>query len=131
MTNILSLPQLPQMDPFVIATDSDFRDGVQMLLDDSVDPPIAVDIAGIAFRATIRAADALEDEVLIFAATADGTLTIDAPNGLVRFALPADALRNLEPQTAYGDLVAVADGVTINLSKDHGPLEFTIRRGLA
>lgn len=129
MTNILQLPQLEQMS-FAIVTNADFRDAFVFLEDATVDPPIAIDITGIAFRSTVRSADAPDDEILFHASTSDGTFELDGEHGLLAFAVPRSALRNLEAGTAYGDLIAEADGKTINLCKDAGPLEFVIRRGL-
>lgn len=128
MTNILALPQLPQMT-FEIVTNADFRDGLQFLQDAAADPAAPLNIGGIAFRASIRSADDSASE-LVSASTAQGTIKLDPEQGVMAFAVPASALQNLEAGEAIGDIVAEADGCVINLCKDSGPLKFTIRRGL-
>lgn len=129
MTNILLLAQLPETT-FQIVTNGDFRDVVAFVEDATVNPPTAIDITGIVFSATVRRADALDDEILFQASTADGSITLDGPAGLMKFAIPKEQLKNLAAGDAQGDVLATADGMTINLCKDKGPLRFTIRRGL-
>lgn len=127
-TNILSLPQLPAWE-FVITTGADFRDSIQFI-DGSGGSDVPLAITDIAFEATIRsAADSLD--VLFEASTAAQTMTIDGPAGILSFAVPAETCSQLEEGAAIGDIVAVADGARINLSKDNGPLKFTVRVGLA
>lgn len=126
MTAILQLPQLPQT-AIVVATNADLRDALFFV---AGDPPAAIDISGIAFVCTVRAADAREDEILFRAATAESTFVVSGAAGKLGFAVPATALANLEQGEAVGDLLAMADGVIVNLSKDNGPIHFTIRRGL-
>jgi hypothetical protein len=130
MTAILQLPQI-DATTFTVVTNADFRDAFLFVADDTVDPPIAIDLTGIAFRAQARRAGALEDEILFEARTDDGTFAADAAQGVLAFAVPRASLANLEAGDAFGDLLAIADGMTINLSKDNGPIRFTIRRGLA
>lgn len=129
MTNILALPQLPQMS-FTIVTNADFRDGLQFLQDATVVPAVPLDLTGIAFRASIRVAN---DEIseLISASTEQGTISVDPAQGIMAFALPASAFDSLNEGDAIGDIVAEAPGYVINLCKDNGPLTFTIRRGLS
>lgn len=128
-TNILAIPQLPVWDePFVVVTGSDFREVIQFLEPGDGDVPLA--ITGVAFTATIRSVDDTTLE-LIKATTQAGTLIVDGAEGKLSFAVPASMTGQLQIGEAIGDIVAMADGVRINLCAANGPQKFTIRAGLA
>lgn len=128
-TNILAIPQLPVWDePFVVVTGSDFREVIQFLEPGDGDVPLA--ITGVEFAATIRSADDTTLE-LIKATTQAGTLIVEGAEGKLSFAVPASATERLQIGEAIGDIVAMADGVRINLCAANGPQKFVIRAGLA
>lgn len=129
MTNILAIPQLPVWDtPFTIVTGSDFRDAIQFLEPGDGTLPLA--ITGVDFAATIRSG--ADHELILFeASTQAGTMVVDGPNGTLSFAVPAATTLRLEAGDAVGDIVAIADGMRVNLCAAYGPQQFVIREGLA
>ncbi|MDE2577967.1 MAG: hypothetical protein KGL46_04100 [Hyphomicrobiales bacterium] len=123
--SIAALPQLPQLT-FQIVKNGDFRDALQFVQDATANPAAPIDLTGIAFACTLR--DGAGEPAI--AMTSADLLVVDGPNGVLAFAVPLARLKDIPAGSLSGDIVATANGMTINLCKDNGPLTFIVRDGL-
>ena len=91
--------------------------------------PIPLDISGIAFEAQVRnSAD--QPGVLLDLSTASGSLVNGGPTGQLAFNVAPAALSGLAAKTYVTDLVATADGRTLNLFQTNGPASVIVRQGV-
>ena len=91
--------------------------------------PFPLDITGIEFKAELRALVG-GNEVYLIAQTSDGTLVNGGASGLLTFAVPQETLAKVFPGDYVMDILAIADGKTINLHRSQGPATVTITAGV-
>ena len=91
--------------------------------------PLPLDLTGITFLAQMRKA-AGTATVYLTAQTIDGTLNNGGVTGILAFNIPQATLADLFPDTYVIDIVATADGSTINLFPE-GPATVTILQGVS
>ena len=91
--------------------------------------PLPLDLTGITFLAQMRKT-AGSATVYLTATTSDGTLNNGGITGILAFNIMQAALANLFPDTYVIDIVAIADGHTINLFPE-GPATVTLLQGVS
>ena len=120
MTNVLTLP--PISGSYTVETNADWRTSWTFA---SGGTPI--DITGIAFHLQMRPA-AGSPEIDLDLSTANGALTNGGATGVLSLIAPVAALQEIAPGAYVADLVATADGATINLCG--APFAVTIAGGV-
>jgi hypothetical protein len=124
MTNILLLPQIRAS--FVVVSNGDWRDEIEF-----TQAPVSLlplDITGIAFHAQMRSA--IRDAVIVLdMSTTNGKLQNGGANGRLTWAVPADDLKQVSGDYVM-DILAIADGMTINICQKAGPAAITVNKGV-
>jgi hypothetical protein len=124
MTNVLTLPQIS--GSLTIATNADLRVGLQF---SQVGSNAPLDLTGIVFHMQVRPA-AGNPVVVLDLSTNNNTLINGGTNGLLSWLVPkSPSIEQLTPGSYVADLIAEADGATINLCQA-GPLTVTVVEGL-
>ena len=90
--------------------------------------PLPLDLTGIAFTAQWRSAVG-GSEVFLTLQTADGSLVNGGPTGTLAFNVPESAFANIIAATYVMDIIATADGHTINLFPE-GPASIVLSEGV-
>lgn len=90
--------------------------------------PLPLDLTGIAFRAELRSSEA-DEQVFLVMGTADGTMLNGGADGTLGFNVPRANLAHLSPRSYVMDVVATADGHTINMFPV-GPCSVTVVSGV-
>lgn len=123
MTNILALPQIS--GSLSLATNGDLRASLGFTQANS---STAIDLTGIAFRMQVRlASDATQ--IALDLSTDNGLLINGGANGLLSWVVPAAMTAQIAPGAYVADLLAIADGATINLCAA-APLAVTVTQGV-
>jgi hypothetical protein len=91
--------------------------------------PLPLDLTNITFLAQMRK-EAGAATVYLTAKTGDGTLNNGGVTGILAFNIPQATLAHLFPDTYVIDIVATADGSTINLFPE-GPATVTLLQGIS
>lgn len=121
MTNITRLPQLS--GSFSVATNADWRDEIMFVLADGS----PLDLTGIEFEQHIRP-DVASVNVILKLSTSNGLLINGGSGGRLAWHVPVGSLR-VGGGTYVTDLVARADGITINLFRD-APAALAVHHGV-
>jgi len=108
-TNILQLPQLS--GSLNVTTNADLRVTLQFVAAGTNTP---LDLTGIAFESEWRLASD-NNQVGLRLTTANGLLINGGANGSLSWLVPAAQLKQLASGAYVSDLLAIADGATINL----------------
>ena len=121
MTNVLTLPSVS--GSYTIANDAYWRTAWTF-------PPTgtAIDLTGIAFHLQMRPV-AGSTEIDLDLSTAGGALTNGGTSGVLSLIAPLAMLQEIPPGAYVADLVATADGATINLCAG-APLAITVVEGV-
>jgi hypothetical protein len=109
-TNILALP-LAQLE-ILTGNNEDWIDSICYVIDDGTSNPTEqVDLTGITFEMEVRRQPPFH-EVVLSGSTDDMSLTVGVPPnyGYLLIAINWDRMKNQEPTTYVGDIVATADG---------------------
>lgn len=134
MTNIANLPQI--VAAFEVTVNSDWRDTIQFQWapgTDKAGQPIY--LAGIEFYSQVRDENDSES-VLLDMSTKNGLLTKNDNLGTLSFSVPRDgdspsAMSKLKANTTPNvDIIAVGDGMIINLMQVSGPATVTVTTGI-
>jgi hypothetical protein len=123
MTNILLLARSGNVGAFTVVTDADWLDQILPALGAT-----PIDLTGIAFSANMRAA-AGGNDVYLQLSTANGTLVNGGVTGKLSFNVPVTTMAALLPGNYVIDVLATADGHTINLYQS-GPATVTVDEGI-
>jgi hypothetical protein len=122
-TNVLQLSQIS--GSLTIATNADLRETAQLPQLGSSEP---LDLTGIAFHMQVRPAPG-SAEVALDLSTDNGLLINNGGAGTISLLAPKAALAQIAPGAYVADLLAIADGATINLCLN-GPLAVTVDPGV-
>ncbi|WCS27218.1 hypothetical protein LOK46_10495 [Methylobacterium sp. NMS14P] len=91
--------------------------------------PMPLDLTGIAFDLQVRLT--ADSPVLgLDISTAAATMVNGGTNGQLAFNVPPSSLNGLTVGTYTTDIVATADGRTINLFQTNGPASLIVRQGV-
>jgi hypothetical protein len=123
MTNILVLQQMS--GSMSLVTNGDFNAALLFLQSDGVTP---LDITGITFRSHIRPAPG-SDSLILDMSTSNGLLLNGETSGILSWIIPRSRTRMLTVGAAVADLLAIADGHTINLVQA-SPMQVLITQGV-
>lgn len=124
-TNIGLLPQIQGSLPPIVKN-GDWRWSIQFV--QANNPATPVDITGIAFELQLRS-KASDPQVFLDTSTALGNVTNGDTNGTLTWGVPQSALVNITNGNYLADLIAVADGKTINLCAG-SPLTVSVGQGI-
>lgn len=108
-----------------IETNADYR---ASLLFTQVGSTSALDLTGIAFHSQIRPAVG-SAEILLDLSTDNGLLINGGTSGMLSWLVPESVTKLLPPGAAVADLLAIADGVILNLCQG-APMTVTIAQGV-
>ena len=122
MTNILALR--PVSGAFNLTTDSDWR--TSFAFTDATSA--AIDITGIAFHLQARSA-AGASVIALDLSTANGGLINGGASGILTLIAPVTMMESVAPGVYVADIVAEADGATINCC-GASPLALTVAQGI-
>jgi hypothetical protein len=90
--------------------------------------PLPLDLTGIEFIAQMRSS-AASAAVYLTAQTSDGTFNNGGTSGVLAFNIPQATLSNIFPAVYVFDIVAIADGHTLNLFPE-GPGTISLGLGV-
>jgi hypothetical protein len=123
VTNVLALPQIS--GSLSLATNGDLRASLAFTQANSSTP---IDLTGIAFRMQVRlVSDATQ--IALDLSTDNGLLVNGGASGLLSWVVPAAMTARIAPGAYVADLLAIADGATINLCQA-APLAVTVTQGV-
>lgn len=123
MTNILTLARSGYQGTFTVANNADWLDSIAFTVSSA-----PIDITGIAFEANMRS-EAGGHEIFLALSTGAGTLTNGGASGVLSFNVPALTMGKLNPGNYVIDILAIADGHTINLYQA-GPAKVVVDEGI-
>ena len=123
MTNVLALPQIE--GSLSIAANADLRASLLFTQAGSEAP---LDITGIAFRMQVRLASD-PTQIALDLSTDNSLLINGGTNGVLSWIVPAAQTAQIEAGDYVADLLAIADGATINLCLN-APLAVTVAQGV-
>ena len=124
MTNILLLPQIS--GSLAIATDADFRASIAFV---AATGGAAIDLTGITFTSKIKQPGNLATTCLALSTAGGGGLVNGGVSGILSWLVLQPALIVLAPGSYVCDIIATADGATINLCQA-APLAVTVTQGI-
>jgi hypothetical protein len=122
MTHVLALPQVSPS--LAIATNADLRGSLTFAPSGG---GAAIDVTGIAFHMQIRLASD-ETQIALDLSTANGLLINGGADGVLAWVVPAAQTAEIAPGAYVADLLAIADGATVNLCQ--APLAVTVTKGV-
>ena len=122
-TNILLLPRSGNTNQFSVANNSDWLSSITLTSGSS-----PIDLTGIAFECNVRS-EAGGVEIFLQASTASGTMVNGGAAGTVSFNVPAITMGALMADVYVFDILAIADGHTVNLYDD-GPATLAVLEGV-
>ena len=123
MTNVLALPQLS--GSLAVATDADLRESLLFTQAGSGAP---IDLTGIVFRMQVRLASD-PTQIALDLSTDNGLLINGGTNGILSWLVLQPQVAQIAPDAYVADLLAIADGATINLCQN-GPIAVTVTAGV-
>jgi hypothetical protein len=118
MTQILFLAQYGSSSAFVVTTNADWRDTI----------PLGADLTGISFSACMRA-EVTGSEVFLDMTTDNGLLINGGISGELGIQVPVATMVNVDPGSYVLDIVAVGDGVVVNIFPE-GPAAVMVNEGV-